>query len=993
MFSWLGFSTDPQQQQQEQKIEKEEVEQTKKYVQNQFLYKGEKSNMISSKVAPSVKATSVNVIIDDVYTNNDSAIIYSEPETMSPTTEPIRSASISLSIELAKKSSMSSLSSKSKPIPLMQKPDNITPHSSLPKSMMIQKQPPHRSTASIASSSSNSLLQRMAHSPKASAAAFPTSVSANGNVIYDNDNNKYDEHETSTIRSAAIQSLSKKVDTYTPIPTPTVQSDEEEEDDNEHKTPTQGVNNTTSSIESKEDNNTDNFNQQLDNQLNTLKQASEDINENNSKQQKTTEVINSPPPSTCENTIVQKQADEARGFWSWLGFSYSTSENDATTSTKELRGNSTSLENDKDNLNITTVTSNNTTATDVTVTDLPSLEETPSTKTLTTTENTKTSSSWTSYLFPSKPAPIQETKVETQPSAPPIQKHDSSIDIKSIESNNSKPIMKEIKVLQKEEAADVNLRKVKSASSLPTPVAINGSPDLRLSSSTSSIRPRKKNVVLPLFDSQFTPTETSEVVPPVISNNSNMLTKAIDAINSILIQPPPDQPEDTSNWLAKRMREKFSSFVEDMKSSDPKTIVDKRIVVVGVHGWFPMKLVRSMIGEPTGTSIKFCEQMAASVKLYFKTEHGVTLSDNAITMVPLEGEGKVEDRVNQLYSKLVDNSVWLEAVSSADVILWATHSQGTPVSIMLLQRLLERGHVHIIRQSVCLLAMAGISHGPFPALKGSLIVKYFEADAARELFEFMDSHSSISQKFHQSLKYVLKCGLKVVLTGSMQDQVVPLYSAIMSAVNHPSILRSIYIDGHVYSQDDFLINLIIFALTLRNTGLPDYDLLVHLSEVLAGSLYALEGGHSTIYEEVEVYMTAVKYTFETAPFGKYVRAFPSSKNESPPVSKRKKTPPISRKTSISTSSLLMTAMAAATPAAAEIEDAKIESFQAKQQQNPFYLPWALHGICSDPMILADEVLKKDLTRLLSLFEQWNPTSSRLKELKYRLDPLRTIKLS
>ncbi|KAG2230883.1 hypothetical protein INT48_003046, partial [Thamnidium elegans] len=35
------------------------------------------------------------------------------------------------------------------------------------------------------------------------------------------------------------------------------------------------------------------------------------------------------------------------------------------------------------------------------------------------------------------------------------------------------------------------------------------------------------------------------------------------------------------------MRAKFSSFVEDMKSSDPKTIVDKRIVVVGVHGWFP----------------------------------------------------------------------------------------------------------------------------------------------------------------------------------------------------------------------------------------------------------------------------------------------------------------------------------------------------------------------------------------------------------------------
>lgn len=77
---------------------------------------------------------------------------------------------------------------------------------------------------------------------------------------------------------------------------------------------------------------------------------------------------------------------------------------------------------------------------------------------------------------------------------------------------------------------------------------------------------------------------------------------------------------------------------------------------------------------------------------------------------------------------------------------------------------------------------------------------------------------------------------------------------------------------------------------------------------------------------------------------------------------------------------------------AEIEDAKMEAFIAKQQLNPFYLPWAMHGICSDPLILSDEVLKKDLARLLTLFEDWNPTSTRLRELKFRLDPIRTIKL-
>lgn len=146
-----------------------------------------------------------------------------------------------------------------------------------------------------------------------------------------------------------------------------------------------------------------------------------------------------------------------------------------------------------------------------------------------------------------------------------------------------------------------------------------------------------------------------------------------------------------------------------------------------------------MIGEPTGTSIKFCEQMASGIKLYFESVHQVTLPDDAITMVPLEGEGKVEDRVNQLYTKLIDNSKWLEAVSSADVVLWATHSQGTPVSIMLLQRLLERGHIHVIRQSICVLAMAGISSGPFPALKGSLIVKVSTTQCAIHRYHHISS--------------------------------------------------------------------------------------------------------------------------------------------------------------------------------------------------------------------------------------------------------------
>ncbi|KAI8983561.1 hypothetical protein BDB01DRAFT_722585 [Pilobolus umbonatus] len=372
--------------------------------------------------------------------------------------------------------------------------------------------------------------------------------------------------------------------------------------------------------------------------------------------------------------------------------------------------------------------------------------------------------------------------------------------------------------------------------------------------------------------------------------------------------------------------------------------------------------------------------MKTAIKLYFQSEHEINIPEAAVTMIPLEGEGKVENRVDDLYSTLINHSDWLEAISSADVILWATHSQGTPVSFLLLQRLLERGHIHVTRQSVCISAMAGISHGPFPTLKASLIVKYFEADAARELFDFMDPNSKISIKYTQALAYVLKGGVKVVLTGSMQDQVVPFYSAIVTGVNHPNILRSVFIDHHLYAKDDFLINLVVFAIQLRNAGLSDHNLLVYLSDVLAGSIYSIEGGHSTVYEEVEVYMTAVKYVFQTAPFGKHVRYFsPECIIQRPPFLK---TQSYSHLPSISSSA----------DTSSQAEEPHMDHFQAQLQINPYYLPWVMHAICSDQRILADEVLKGALLRVLALFKVWEPASSRLKELKFRLDPISTIRI-
>jgi len=82
-------------------------------------------------------------------------------------------------------------------------------------------------------------------------------------------------------------------------------------------------------------------------------------------------------------------------------------------------------------------------------------------------------------------------------------------------------------------------------------------------------------------------------------------------------------------------------------------------------------------------------------------------------------------------------------------------------------------------------------------------------------------------------------------------QVVPLYSALFSGVNHPGILRAVYIDSDAFRTSDFLANLVVFSARLRNAGLSDHDLVYHISEALAGALTGV--GHSKIYEEEEVF--------------------------------------------------------------------------------------------------------------------------------------------
>jgi hypothetical protein len=126
---------------------------------------------------------------------------------------------------------------------------------------------------------------------------------------------------------------------------------------------------------------------------------------------------------------------------------------------------------------------------------------------------------------------------------------------------------------------------------------------------------------------------------------------------------------------------------------DPPKI--KRALAIGIHGLFPAPLLRTIIGQPTGTSIKFANHAAAAIRRWADKNGSIHCE---IEKIALEGEGKIAERVDNLWKLLLN---WIDHVRKADFILVACHSQGVPVALMLVAKLVEFGVVSTGRIGIC----------------------------------------------------------------------------------------------------------------------------------------------------------------------------------------------------------------------------------------------------------------------------------------------------
>ncbi|OJD27708.1 hypothetical protein ACJ73_00896 [Blastomyces percursus] len=354
-------------------------------------------------------------------------------------------------------------------------------------------------------------------------------------------------------------------------------------------------------------------------------------------------------------------------------------------------------------------------------------------------------------------------------------------------------------------------------------------------------------------------------------------------------------------------------------TNDPPRV--KRALAIGVHGLFPAPLIRTVLGQPTGTSVKF-STMAAKAIYSWTESHGYSCE---IQKIALEGEGRVSERVDLLWKLLLNH---IKDIKKADFILVACHSQGVPVATMLVAKLIAFGCVSSAHIGIC--AMAGVNLGPFPEYRSRWI-----SGSAGELFDFANQKSKVSQDHLAALETALNFGVKIVYVGSIDDQLVSLESSIFATISHPHIYRAVFVDGRVHAPS-FLSHLVGFAMKLRNLGISDHGLIRELSSPLAGSLYSGEG-HSRLYDDEALYRLAIEFTLETLPV-------PNAKLE-------------------------------------------IHTSSRSSNGNPYILPFAMRGVLEEEYVRRE--LSDETSELLKLFDDWKPSSKVLKDVKFRLEGIRS----
>ena len=66
---------------------------------------------------------------------------------------------------------------------------------------------------------------------------------------------------------------------------------------------------------------------------------------------------------------------------------------------------------------------------------------------------------------------------------------------------------------------------------------------------------------------------------------------------------------------------------------------------------------------------------------------------------------------------------------------------------------------------------------------------------------------------------------------------------------------------------------------------------------------------------------------------------------------------------------------------------EIQNFDVSTSPNPFQLPWSMRGLLEEDIVKNE--LGQETAELLKQFDEWKPTTKVLKDVKYRLEAVKS----
>jgi hypothetical protein len=355
----------------------------------------------------------------------------------------------------------------------------------------------------------------------------------------------------------------------------------------------------------------------------------------------------------------------------------------------------------------------------------------------------------------------------------------------------------------------------------------------------------------------------------------------------------------------------------------------KKVVIIGVHEFLPIKLNRGMIGETSGSSLTFVKAATKAMKQWLQHDN-IDVDGYDINTIAIEGMGKVNDRVEHGL-KLLEN--WHDILQQADFVFWVSSSLGSVVATNLLARFLET----VPCKHVGFLTMAGLFQGPMTEFKSRLSTRPYTAmenEVNKEMVELQNPESDLSKQLVTSMNTLVKHNVKITFAGSINDQFVPVTSSLGNQYNHANIYRVLYVDKQ-HEIPDFIITLFEIILIMKNKGsFNDHNLLRDLCGRCSANSNK-GGGHGKIFNETTIYTMAIKQSLETTDLPLY--------------------------------------------------EHELKIHQERPNRNLYMLPWNIRGLLQDLVRLNNVRNFQLINKLHTECKKWQPTTKQWREIKLAFD--------